>query len=189
MSTDAIPRVLGCEVRTWVHTNLLASKVAPSLLRQDIYYRPDICLKFFQPRAWRLTFPKLVLPPGQPSNFSRAQWQLWVQNLRNCWPNCNLQFLFNYTKYYTSAIFACKSLIYNVLWRAWISVNQGFAGQNFGQSSHLFLSVMPGFIALSIDHNQSTKKQLAPRSQPPDFSTSLPIWGNAAYTKIGTRFA
>ena len=26
--------------------------------------------------------------------------------------NCNLQFSFNYTKYYTLAIFACKSLIY-----------------------------------------------------------------------------
>ena len=53
-----------------------------------------------------------------------------MQNQRNWWENCNLQFSFNYTKYYTSAILSYKSLNYICFWRAWISVNQGFCGQN-----------------------------------------------------------
>jgi len=30
--------------------------------------------------------------PSQAPNFSRAKSQRWVQNLRKCWKNCNLQF-------------------------------------------------------------------------------------------------
>jgi hypothetical protein len=37
--------------------------------------------------------------------------------------SCNMQLLVNYTKYYTVAIFTCKSLIYISISRAWISVN------------------------------------------------------------------
>ena len=37
--------------------------------------------------------------------FPPAKWQQQVQNLRNYWENCNLQFSVNYTKYYTSDIF------------------------------------------------------------------------------------
>ena len=61
--------------------------------------------------------------PSLASNFSRAKWQPWVQNLPKRWKNCNLQFLVNYTKYYTFDIFAYKSLIYKGFWRAWLSVN------------------------------------------------------------------
>jgi len=42
--------------------------------------------------------------------------------------SCNMQLLANYTKYYTLAIFVYKSLIYMSFQRAWISVNQRFAG-------------------------------------------------------------
>ena len=49
-----------------------------------------------------------------------------MQNLRNCWENCKLQFSFNYTKYYTFAVFACNPLIYMGFWGARLSVNQGF---------------------------------------------------------------
>ena len=37
--------------------------------------------------------------------------------------SCNMQLLANYTKYYTSAIFTRKPLIYMGFRRAWISVN------------------------------------------------------------------
>ena len=80
----------------------------------EIFSTPSVSWHFskngFEPQANRLTF-------------SRAQWQHWVQNQRNRWENCNLQFSFNYTKYYTSAIFVYKLLIYIYFWRAWISVN------------------------------------------------------------------
>jgi len=56
-----------------------------------------------------------------------------VQNLRNYWENCNLQFSVNYTKYYTFAIFIYKSLIYKGFLGAWLSVNQRLCGQNLGQ--------------------------------------------------------
>ena len=55
--------------------------------------------------------------------FSPDKWRCWVQNLLNIWENCNLQFSFNYTKYYTFAFFSCKPLIYNDFWRARLSVN------------------------------------------------------------------
>jgi hypothetical protein len=38
-------------------------------------------------------------------------------------PSCNMQLLANYTKYYTVAIFICKSLIYIGFQRVRISVN------------------------------------------------------------------
>jgi len=61
-----------------------------------------------------------------PLTFSRAKWQRWVQNLRNYWRNCNLQFSFNYTKYYTFGIYWYKSLIYKYFRLARLSANQGF---------------------------------------------------------------
>jgi hypothetical protein len=45
-----------------------------------------------------------------------------MQNLRKRWENCNLQFSVNYTKYYTLAIFAYKSLIYKDFLGAWLDL-------------------------------------------------------------------
>ena len=61
--------------------------------------------------------------PSQASNISRAKWCGSMQNLRKCWKNCNLQFLVNYTKYYTFRNYRYKSLIYKGFWGAWLSVN------------------------------------------------------------------
>ena len=72
----------------------------------------------------------LLLEP----DFPPAKWQQQVQNLRNCWPNCKLHF-FGQLHEITSAIFACKSLIYIGFSRAWISVNQRFSGQNLRQGA------------------------------------------------------
>ena len=74
----------------------------------------------FEPQAKRVTF-------------APDKWRGWVQNQRNCWRNCNLQFSFNYTKYYTFSFFSCKPLIYKDFWRARLSVNQRFSSQNFGR--------------------------------------------------------
>ena len=42
--------------------------------------------------------------------------------------SCNMQLLANYTKYYTVAIFMCKSLIYMSFRQAWLSVKFTAAG-------------------------------------------------------------
>jgi len=55
--------------------------------------------------------PNPVRAPSQLSNFSRTKGQRWVQNLRECWKNCNLQFSFFYTNY-IAAIFKLKSVFY-----------------------------------------------------------------------------
>ena len=101
----------------------------------------SVAFKVVGPPSIKL-FQKQARLPTQPSNFWPDKWQRRVQNLRNYWENCNLQFSFNYTKYYTFDIFVYKSLIYNGFWRAWISVNQRFCGQNLGQGECLFLSVI-----------------------------------------------
>ena len=59
-----------------------------------------------------------------------------------------------YTKYYTFNKNAYKSLIYKGFLRAWLSVNQGFCGQNLGQRAFLFLSVMALFVTRSMSKSK-----------------------------------